>query len=108
MHIIDLCLNCSFVGAYIGYSEENLAGWVARTRPLAEPLSPRGPQPVPVTLGSPPVCLNGPREPSFRYAGRGTSAPPVPPLNLNNLLKLIHLHKPPHLSYTPPPFTPLR
>jgi hypothetical protein len=23
-----------------------LAGWVARTRPLAEPLSPRGPQPV--------------------------------------------------------------
>jgi hypothetical protein len=24
----------------------NLAGWVARTRPLAGPLSPRGPQPV--------------------------------------------------------------
>ena len=23
-----------------------LAGWVARTRPLARPLSPRGPQPV--------------------------------------------------------------
>ena len=29
--------------------EENNPGWVARTRPLAEPLSPRGPQPV-VTL----------------------------------------------------------
>ena len=26
--------------------ETNKAGWVARTRPLAEPLSPRGPQPV--------------------------------------------------------------
>jgi hypothetical protein len=25
---------------------QTLAGWVARTRPLAEPLSPRGPQPV--------------------------------------------------------------
>src|SRR5437762_12809688 len=25
---------------------EKKAGWVARTRPLAEPLSPRGPQPV--------------------------------------------------------------
>src|SRR5882672_536333 len=27
-----------------------LAGWEARTRPLAEPLSPRGPQPVPQRL----------------------------------------------------------
>jgi len=26
--------------------EEKLAGWVARTRPLSGPLSPRGPQPV--------------------------------------------------------------
>src|SRR5437773_1711242 len=29
-----------------GSKKRNLAGWVARTRPLAEPLSPRGPQPV--------------------------------------------------------------
>jgi hypothetical protein len=27
-------------------NKTELAGWVARTRPLAEPLSPRGPQPV--------------------------------------------------------------
>jgi hypothetical protein len=26
--------------------KRKLVGWVARTRPLAEPLSPRGPQPI--------------------------------------------------------------
>jgi hypothetical protein len=30
---------------------ENLAGWEARTRPLAGPLSPRGPQPTEAILG---------------------------------------------------------
>ena len=56
---------------------KNLAGWVARTRPLSGPLSPRGPQPVPVTLGKGLACLNGPTEPTSRYAGLGTSAPVV-------------------------------
>jgi hypothetical protein len=40
--------------------EERVAGWVARTRPLAEPLSPRGPQPVPRTLRALTPPLNGP------------------------------------------------
>ncbi len=39
------------------------AGWVARTRPLAEPLSPRGPQPVLKTLRLCIACLNGSAEP---------------------------------------------
>jgi hypothetical protein len=43
---------------------EKLAGWVARTRPLAEPLSPRGPQPVPRRLQTGPAPLNGPPEPA--------------------------------------------
>jgi hypothetical protein len=42
---------------------EKLAGWVARTRPLAEPLSPRGPQPVLRSLRCDPEALNGPPEP---------------------------------------------
>jgi|ERR1700674_3352 len=44
--------------------KEKLAGWVARTRPLAEPLSPRGPQPVPRRLQTGPAPLNGPPEPA--------------------------------------------
>src|ERR1700730_11008578 len=43
-----------------GLRGKNLAGWVARTRPLAEPLSPRGPQPVLHTLGNLGAWLNGP------------------------------------------------
>ena len=39
------------------------AGWVARTRPLAEPLSPRGPQPVLQTLRIRIARLNGSAEP---------------------------------------------
>src|ERR1700674_3976810 len=44
--------------------KEKLAGWVARTRPPAEPLSPRGPQPVPRRLQTGPAPLNGPPEPA--------------------------------------------
>jgi hypothetical protein len=40
-----------------------VAGWVARTRPLAEPLSPRGPQPVLRRLRGACETLNGPLEP---------------------------------------------
>ena len=40
-----------------------VAGWVARTRPLAEPLSPRGPQPVLRRLRGVCGALNGPLEP---------------------------------------------
>jgi hypothetical protein len=40
-----------------------MAGWVARTRPLAEPLSPRGPQPVLSKLQTRSVRLNGPPGP---------------------------------------------
>jgi hypothetical protein len=40
-----------------------LAGWVARTRPLAEPLSPRGPQPVLKRLRTCFEGLNGSPEP---------------------------------------------
>jgi hypothetical protein len=39
------------------------AGWVARTRLLAEPLSPRGPQPVLQTLRMLTGGLNGSPEP---------------------------------------------
>ena len=49
-----------------------LAGWVARIRPLAEPLSPRGAQPVRLRLAGRPGALNGPREPIRGY--RGTSS----------------------------------
>ncbi len=45
------------------------AGWVARTRPLAEPLSPRGPQPVLQTLRGFFERLNGSREPQDRVLG---------------------------------------
>jgi hypothetical protein len=45
-------------------SQEKLAGWVARTRPLAEPLSPRGPQPVLSKLQIGYVWLNGPPGPA--------------------------------------------
>ena len=44
-------------------SKKKVAGWVARTRPLAEPLSPRGPQPVPKRLRMPIARLNGSAEP---------------------------------------------
>ena len=59
------------------YLEAKLAGWVARTRPLSGPLSPRGPQPVPATLDRARAGLNGPTEPTSRYAGLGTSASQV-------------------------------
>jgi hypothetical protein len=49
--------------------KEKLAGWVARTRPLAEPLSPRGPQPVPRRLQTGPAPLNGPPEPPNAVPG---------------------------------------
>ncbi len=47
----------------------NKAGWVARTRPLAEPLSPRGPQPVPRRLRMSMKGLNGSAEPLDRVPG---------------------------------------
>jgi hypothetical protein len=46
-----------------GKQEMKLAGWVARTRPLAEPLSPRGPQPVPQRLRTRIEGHNGSPEP---------------------------------------------
>ena len=46
--------------------EERKAGWVARTRLLAEPLSPRGPQPVLERLRAGCGALNGPLEPLER------------------------------------------
>jgi hypothetical protein len=46
-----------------GKQKEKLAGWVARTRPLAEPLSPRGPQPVLRRLRTRIARHNGPAEP---------------------------------------------
>src|SRR6266849_8032480 len=49
--------------------QEKLAGWVARTRPLAEPLSPRGPQPVLRKLLSLYVSPNGPPEPANGVRG---------------------------------------
>jgi len=48
---------------------QNLAGWVSRTRPLAEPLSPRGPQPVVSKLRERRVRLNGPQEPKIEVLG---------------------------------------
>jgi len=47
-------------------AEKKVAGWVARTRPLAEPLSPRGPQPVLQRLRTLLVRLNGSAEPLER------------------------------------------
>jgi hypothetical protein len=44
---------------------KKLAGWVARTRPLAEPLSPRGPQPVIERLREQLRKTNGPKAPNF-------------------------------------------
>jgi hypothetical protein len=49
--------------------QRRLAGWVARTRPLAEPLSPRGPQPVLSKLQSPIVRLNGSTGPPTAVPG---------------------------------------
>jgi len=46
--------------------EKRVAGWVARTRLLAEPLSPRGPQPVLRSLRVACGALNGPLEPLGR------------------------------------------
>ena len=51
-----------------GRSTNRVAGWVARTRPLAEPLSPRGPQPV---LRSLRVLMWGPQW-AARATRRGT------------------------------------
>jgi hypothetical protein len=48
---------------YCGKQKEKLAGWVARTRPLSEPLSPRGPQPVLRRLLTCMGSLNGSGEP---------------------------------------------
>src|SRR5579859_951939 len=47
----------------------NLAGWVARTRPLSGPLSPRGPQPVLSKLRGSFAALNGSPEPEYRVRG---------------------------------------
>ena len=49
------------------------AGWVARTRPLSEPLSPRGPQPVLSTLRGCFVPPNGTLEPKLGYRGLSTT-----------------------------------
>jgi len=46
-----------------------MAGWVARTRSLSGPLSPRGPQPVLGTLRGRLVGLNGSAEPEYRVRG---------------------------------------
>ena len=46
-----------------GKQKRRVAGWVARTRPLAEPLSPRGPQPVLQRLRTALNGLNGSPEP---------------------------------------------
>jgi len=55
--------------------KEILAGWEARTRPLAKPLSPRGPQPVVlqvrVRAGNASMVRWPQKE---RYGGRGTLA----------------------------------
>jgi len=48
------------------------AGWVARTRPLAGPLSPRGSQPVLSNLRSHFASANGSTEPTPEYAGCST------------------------------------
>jgi len=48
------------------------AGWVARTRPLAGPLSPRGSQPVLSNLRSHFASPNGSTEPTPEYAGCST------------------------------------
>ncbi len=52
-----------------GKPEGQLAGWVARTRPLAGPLSPRGPQPVLQRLRTCFQSLNGSAEPRNRVPG---------------------------------------
>ena len=50
-------------GVSIAGASLRMAGWVARTRLLAEPLSPRGPQPVLRSLRVECEWLNGPLEP---------------------------------------------
>jgi hypothetical protein len=52
-----------------GKRKQKLAGWVARTRPLAEPLSPRGPQPVLRRLRTCMWSLNGSPEPPGTVLG---------------------------------------
>src|SRR6266513_775175 len=49
--------------------KRKLAGWVARTRSLSGPLSPRGPQPVLGTLRGRFAWLNGSAEPAYRVPG---------------------------------------
>lgn len=46
-----------------------MAGWVARTRPLSGPLSPRGPQPVLGKLRGRFADDNGSAEPEDRVRG---------------------------------------
>jgi hypothetical protein len=53
-------------GVSIAGAGLRMAGWVARTRLLAEPLSPRGPQPVLRSLRVACEALNGPLEPLGR------------------------------------------
>jgi hypothetical protein len=51
------------------------AGWVARRRPLAGPLSPCGSQPAPQTLPGGSVFPNGSAGLTAEYASRGTKVP---------------------------------
>jgi hypothetical protein len=52
-----------------------LAGWVARTRPFAEPLSPRGPQPVVAEhRGAAKEVPMGRWLQKYRYGSLGTKA----------------------------------
>jgi len=48
---------------------KSVAGWVARTRSLSGPLSPRGPQPVLSKLRGGFAALNGSAEPEYRVRG---------------------------------------
>ena len=52
-----------------------MAGWVARTRPLAEPLSPRGPQPTEAILEAIERLLNGPMAPKKAVPGSWYGCP---------------------------------
>jgi len=53
---------------------EKTGGLEGRTRPLAGPLSPRGPQPTLAILKGNVSVLNGPMAPKKGYRGRGTEA----------------------------------
>jgi len=62
-------------GRLAGPWGENRAGWVARTRFLAEPLSPRGPQPVMPLYGGLEKQPMGRRSQSTGYRGFSTRGP---------------------------------